>query len=156
MKDVEYIYVPQSNQYMTFARDIARACYKVWGWDKKTQPVAVIVQKEEIVSWAIAADGMHALNRVCDREMDKGSDYDACEWCRPAMHAEALAVSRAGTSLGGATCYVWGHYKMCDHCVLLLNKAGIKSLVLMKDSEILFNRHRAGSLVGRPEKFLIQ
>lgn len=151
-----YEYVSQTNRYMEFARDIARCLFKVWGWNEKTTPVCVLVDKEQnIVSWAACADGAHALQRHCDRSGTQGTSYNDCEWCRPEKHAEALALSRTDARLKGGTAYLWGHYKMCSHCVALLYDAGITRLVLLNEAERLFDRHRIGNLIGRPEQFIL-
>lgn len=152
----DYEYVSQSNRYMEFARDIGKALFKVWGWGEKTTPICVLVDSDQnIVSWAAAADGMHPLNKHCDRLHAKGLSYNDCEWCRPEKHAEALALSRTDVRLKHGTAYLWGHYKMCSHCTALLKDAGIKHFVLVKDAEQIFDRHKVGNLVGRPEQFLL-
>ena len=156
MKEPEYEYVSQSEQHMTFARDVARSLYKVWGWNQKTTPVCVLVDKDlNIVSWAAAADGMHPLQRHCDRTMSPGSSYNDCEWCIPEKHAEALALLRTDVRLKGGTAYLWGHYKMCVHCVDLLRYAGVKRFVLLEEAATLFDRHKPGNMIGRPEQFLL-
>lgn len=152
----EYEYVRQSDRVMTFARDVARALYKVWGWNGKTTPVCVLVDRDQnVVSWAAAADGMHPLNRHCDRLMTRGTSYDECEWCSPERHAEALALLRCDVSLKKGTAYLWGHFRMCSHCRELLESAGVRRFVLLEDADRLFDRHKAGNLIGRPEQFLL-
>lgn len=160
MSGQKYRHVGIGDPNMRMAYDIARAFYRYRGWNLKTTPVAVIAKGGRVLSVGVSGDGMHAMLGECARLDLPGSPYGLCEWCREEKHAEHDALLRLDPALAaearGATCYLYGHWRMCDGCVESLRIAGVTDLALLSHSRILFDRHDPETVIGRPEQFEIQ
>jgi deoxycytidylate deaminase len=143
---------------MRLAYKVAKGFYAIKGWNKKTCPIAVIARNRSILAVGVAGRGMHQFHGKCSRTDKPGSKYDECEYCREDQHAEQQALEELRKSPimrdpTGATCYLYGHYKMCSSCIAAMHKVGITDFVLLENSAILFNRHVDGTVVGTPQQF---
>ena len=145
------------NEWMKLAYNIAKQHYAVGNWNKKTTPVAVIVSSNgKYISHGSCADGKHAILGTCKRLETKGSDYSDCPYCHEFEHAERKAVDAAGVEpLLGAVMYLYGHYRVCEHCLNLLNSRGIVTIYLLEDAHTLFDRHNANTVIGKPSQFIV-
>lgn len=155
---VKYEYVGIEDPWMRFAYNQVKALYAVKGWNAKTTPVAVIVRNGTMLSHGVAGNGRHMMLGSCARLDKPGSSYKECEFCREEEHAEQYALRSlkwAKISPYGADLYLYGHYRMCEDCVSLAQKQGIKRFILMEDCDTLFDRHHPDTVIGKPEQFAL-
>lgn len=151
-----YEYVGMDNEFMKAAYEKAKELYEIKKWNLKTTPVAVIVRDGKILSFGVAGNGMHPTYGKCDRLDLPGSPYTACDYCVEIEHAEQYALRAlkwSKISPYGADLYLYGHWHMCPKCVQSARDQGIKRLVLLTDSERLFDRHHPDTVIGKPEQF---
>lgn len=153
---VQYEYVNLENQFMRLAYKLAKNLYMVKKWNLKTTPVAVLVKNGEYINHGVCADGAHAINGHCDRLGEAGTSYGNCKHCAEEEHAERKALQAAyDKDLQGSEVYVYGHYKMCDHCIAALKARGVTRFVLLENASTLFDRHHPQTVLGTENQFLI-
>lgn len=147
--------VTLQNEWMKLAYNIAKQHYVINNWNLKTTPVAVIVgQDGRYISHGSCADGRHAIHGFCNRLEVAGSSYENCMFCHEVQHAERLAIEAAGDKpLIGASIYIYGHYKVCEHCLKLLHFHGITQIYILENAHVLFDRHNPNTVLGKPEQF---
>lgn len=150
---MKYHYVDKDNLYMKIAYQIAKCLYLTNKWNLKTTPICIIVKDNAIISVGISGNGMHPLTANCDRLNKPGSDYSLCKYCTEAEHAEIRAISELKTDPKGARCYLYSHYYACENCIAKLAEIGIRDIVLLYNSDILFDRHKEGTVIGSPDQF---
>ncbi len=141
------------NPHMRMAYRIAKDLYFVNRWNEKTVPVCVLVKDKKILSYGVGGNGMHQMTGMCARVDKPGSDYSLCQWCDGWQHAEQWALRRCQEDPRGATMYMYGMYKLCPVCEDTLEANGIKDVVILRRAKVLFDRHRIGTVVGKPKQF---
>lgn len=151
---MKYHYVDNDNLYMKIAYQLAKCLYLTNKWNLKTTPICIIVKNNAIISIGISGNGMHPLTGKCDRIDKPGSDYSLCKYCQEDEHAEIRAISELKTDPKGARCYLYGHYHACTNCIAKLEDIGIRDMVLLDNSDILFNRHNPETVIGSPDQFM--
>lgn len=151
---MKYTYVTKNNPFIRQAYLIGKYLYSINKWNKKTTPIALIVKSGKVVSVGVSGYGMHPILAHCDRENKPQSPYSDCKWCSEPMHAEMLAIKQAHVDLYGAYCVLYGHFYACANCVSEMEKLGIKEVLLMKDSDILFDRHKEDTVIGKETQFI--
>jgi len=91
---------------------------------------------------AIIVNGLHFYlgTNYCDNEQEKcpredmktGEGYDLCKnICEQKHHAEVAACLEAGEDARGGTLYLIGHSYCCNNCKEVMNKHGIKKVVIV-------------------------
>lgn len=154
-----YNRVSLENPWMRLAYNIAKGFYWVRGWNLKTTPVAVIVSPSgQYLGHGACADGMHAIKGTCNRLEEKGTSYDTCPYCHEDEHAEKRALKAALSKqpyLIGSSIYIYGHYKVCDHCIQELHRNGIYHIYILENAEVLFDRHHKDTVLGTPKQFIM-
>ena len=143
-------YVPPNNEFIRAARLFAR----LQSLDKKMPGAAVVVKDGKIIG--VSANGSdHHKKHGCERVRLKcptGQGYELCEGCHPKNHSEPRAIQNARDQRydpRGADLYLWGHWWCCKWCWNAMIEAGIARVVLMENSEVLFNREHPDNIVGR-------
>lgn len=143
------LYVPESNQYMVAAHEVAVK----ESTDKKTSTGVVVVSPTgEII---VSAANQSALknpfllrthNKWCIRKLfgiPSGQKYWLCPGCASsAYHAEHFAMRKAkkrNINISGCDVYLWGHWWCCQPCWDAMIKAGIKDVYLMEGVGEKFN-----------------
>ena len=143
-------YVPSDTEFMLAAKDVA----KELSLDATMPTGTVLVRDGEIIGRGANGSNYHETNG-CERvrqNIPTGQGYELCEGCSPKNHSEPRAIADAesqGKQTEGADAYLWGHWWCCEPCWSSMIKAGINKVVLMDDSEVLFNKEAAGNVVGR-------
>jgi len=153
---MQYEYVDLNDKFMSIAYTYAKRIYLQYNWNHKTIPVAIIVKDDKFISKGICSDGGHAKDGFCNRLKEAGTSYDSCPHCKEEEHAERKALIAAyDQDLTGAMIVVYGHYKLCSECILALNSRGIYKCSVLKESEILFNRHDKRTVLGTDNQFTV-
>lgn len=153
---VQYEYVGIEDLAMRFAYDRVKEAYLHRNWNLKTTPCAVLMREREVLAWALAADGRHAIEGTCARLWSKGTDYSTCKWCAEDQHAEQIALRRLKEQnivRKPTHLYLYGHWRMCDSCILAASSAGVEHFVLLKNATELFDRHHKNTVIGKPRQF---
>jgi len=159
MSKIKYPYIPEgrvikyvsiANLHMAFAKYYAR----FYSLDSIMPGAAVVVRDD--VRLGVGANGSeyHKTNK-CQRVIlgcKSGEGYELCEGCHPKNHSEPSAIRDAQEQCNdtrGADLYLWGHWWCCQPCWEAMEKAGIKNVFLLENSEVLFNKESPGNIVGR-------
>jgi len=152
-----YQYVDIEHPIMQLAFHIGKHLYKLYKWNKKAVPIAIIVSKEGVLlSSGVSAFGRHMVAKKCRRLKTRGTQYSSCPNCAEHLHAEQLAlreIERLQKDPIGGAVYLFGHWKMCDSCIAACRNAGITDFFLLKNSEIYFDRHHEKTLIGKPSQY---
>lgn len=143
-------YVPGDNEFMQAAKAVAQE----QSLDSTMPTGTVLVKDGEIIGRGANGSNYHETNG-CERvrqNIPTGQGYELCEGCSPKNHSEPRAIADAeanGNDTEGADAYLWGHWWCCEPCWTSMIKAGIKQVVLMEVSEVLFNKEADGNVVGK-------
>lgn len=143
-------YVSADNEYMRAAREYAREHSL-----DTTMPTGSVIVKDSVIIGRGANGSDYHEKHGCERVRlgsKTGQDYEKCEGCHPKNHSERRAVfdaSEQGYETSGADLYLWGHWWCCTPCWNAMIEAGIRDVVLLEGSEILFNKDAKGNIVGR-------
>lgn len=143
-------YVPADNPFMVEAREYARQN----SIDKTIQTASIIVKDGEIIGRGANGSDYHDKHE-CERvkqNIPTGQGYELCEGCHPKNHSEPRAIKDArdsGHDPKGADLYLWGHWWCCEPCWNAMQEAGIKTVFLIEDSDILFNKEADDNIVGK-------
>jgi len=158
MSEIKYPYlppgriiehVPADNFYIRFAREYAR----LHSLDKTMPNASVVVLGGRIIA-AGANGSLYHEQSGCERVRlgcQSGQGYDLCEGCHPKNHGEATALRHAaerGVDVCGADLYMWGHYWCCQPCWDAMIAAGLRRVILLDRSWVLFDRASPGNIVG--------
>ncbi|MEK7190247.1 MAG: deaminase [Patescibacteria group bacterium] len=143
-QDRIFLYVPENNEYMSAAREVA----EISSTDKKISTGAVIVNGEGKI--IIGASNQSALKNKflldthknwCIRKLFKvpsGQKYWLCPGCASSKyHAEARAVTKSKKfhiNISGCDLYLWGHWWCCQPCWNKMIRAGIKNVYLTSNN----------------------
>ncbi len=143
-------YVPGDDRFMQLAKETARASSL-----DTTMPTGSVVVKDGKVIGRGANGSDYHKTHVCERvrqNVPTGQGYELCEGCHPKNHSEPRAIADAkanGEDPNGAEIYLWGHWWCCEPCWNAMLGAGIKTVHLLKRSEVLFNKEAEGNVVGQ-------
>jgi deoxycytidylate deaminase len=152
MTDIKYPYLPPrrtiryvaiDNEYMRAARDYALA----HSLDETMPTGSVVVKDGHIIGQGANGSDYHKTH-PCERVRlgsKTGEDYDKCDGCHPRNHSERRAVfdaAQQGYDTNGADLYLWGHWWCCKPCWDSMIEAGVRDVVLLEGSEMLFNKKR--------------
>ncbi len=152
--EVEYQYVSLENRFMRMAYNTAKALYKKTKWNLKTTPIVIIAKDDKFITLGIANNGQHVLQQKCDRLGKSGTPYTDCKWCVNEEHAEIHALKNCkGQDIKDATVYMYGHYHLCNPCLLALKDRGVTDFVLLENSKVLFDRHHPDTVLGTEKQF---
>lgn len=147
-KIIQYVEAPDS--YMVLAKDFA----KQNSLDTVMPGAAVIVKNGVVIGLGANGSDYHKTHK-CQRIVlgcRSGGGYELCEGCHPKNHSEPSAISDAltrGHDTSGADLYLWGHWWCCKSCWDAMTQAGINTVFLLKNSEVLFNKEHPDNIVGR-------
>ncbi len=99
---------------------------------KKQTTVAVIMKDGQLIS--IGTNEIHEDITECPRkDMKTGEGYELCKSvCKQNHHAEVDACLKAGDQAKGATLYLIGHTYCCDECTVVMERHGIKEVIINK------------------------
>jgi len=115
------------NRYLALAKEVA-----TWSKDPSTQVGAVSVgAKKEVLS-----QGFNGFPRGIKDTQERYNDRETKY--RLVVHAEMNAIYNAtysGTSLDGATLYIYG-LPICSECAKGIIQVGIKKVVIEKSKEL--------------------
>ncbi|MGE4594357.1 MAG: dCMP deaminase family protein, partial [Gammaproteobacteria bacterium] len=115
------------NRYLSLAKEVA-----TWSKDPSTQVGAVTVgAKKEVLS-----QGFNGFPRGI-KDTDERYNHRETKY-RFVVHAEMNAIYNAtysGTSLDGATLYIYG-LPICSECAKGIIQVGIKKVVIEKSKEL--------------------
>jgi deoxycytidylate deaminase len=143
-------YVPADNQYMQEAKECARK-----NSVEKTQPLGcIIVLDGKVVGRGVNGSTYHD-EHGCERvrlNIPTGQDYELCEGCSPKNHGEPRAIADAqahNNPTKDADLYLWGHWWCCEPCWNAMLDAGIHTVYLLENSEVLFNKEAPNNIVGK-------
>jgi deoxycytidylate deaminase len=145
-------YVPSTNRFMQAAKAHARE----HSLDRVMPNASIIVKDEDIIGRGANGSDYHDTH-ICERirqGIPTGQGYELCEGCHPKNHSEPKAITDAQvaasshTSLKGAALYLWGHWWCCKPCWTSMLASGIRTVYLLENSEILFNKQAPGNIVG--------
>lgn len=148
--DGHVAYVPASNPYMQEAKNYARE----HSLDKTMPNSSIIVLNGTVVGRGANGSDYHEKHG-CERVrlgIPTGQSYELCEGCSPKNHGEPRAIADAlahGNATQGADLYLWGHWWCCEPCWDAMQIAGIQTVYLVEDSEILFNKEDPNNIVGK-------
>jgi deoxycytidylate deaminase len=143
-------YVHADNDYMQLALDFARE----HSLDKTMPNSSVIVRDGAVLGIGANGSDYHEKHG-CERVrlgIPTGQGYELCEGCSPKNHGEPRAIADAtqkGNDTQGADLYMWGHWWCCEPCWKAMQNAGIKTIYLLENSEVLFNKEAHGNIVGK-------
>lgn len=147
----EYLYVEADNPFMLKAKEVAQS----ESLDFVMPTASVIVKNGEIVSTGANGSDYHKHNE-CERvkqNIPTGTGYELCEGCHPKNHSEQRAIKNTNdVDLNNADLYLWGHWWCCESCWGHMQKAGIKNVYLLENSEVLFNKNTEGNMVGKQKE----
>lgn len=144
-------YVSVDNEYMRAAKEYALER----SLDKAMPTGSVVVKDGEIIGEGANGSDYHEKHG-CERKkrgIPTGQGYELCEGCHPQNHSERRAVFRAleqGYDTNGADLYLWGHWWCCSPCWKAMIEAGIRDVVLLDNSWVIFNapRNSSGDAAG--------
>jgi deoxycytidylate deaminase len=148
--EITFEYTESDNKFMQAAKEAARNK----SLDATMPTGTVLVKNGEIIGQGANGSDYHESNG-CERVrlgIPTGQGYDLCEGCSPKNHSEPRAIEDAranGNDPEGAEAVLWGHWWCCESCCTTMVTNGIKKVILMKDSEVLFNKDAADNIVGR-------
>lgn len=143
-------YVSADNPFMQAAKEYARE----HSLDKNMPNSSILVLDEEIIGRGANGSDYHEKHG-CERVrlgIPTGQGYELCEGCSPKNHGEPRAIADALSrtdSIAGADLYLWGHWWCCEPCWNAMLDAGISTVYLLENSEILFNKEAPGNIVGK-------
>ncbi len=146
-------YVPVDNVYMSAAKEYAR----LYSLDKTMPAGSVIVSNKNIIGYGTNGSDYHNSN-ICERvrlNIPTGQGYELCEGCHPKNHSEVKAIEDAlvkGFDLTGSELYLWGHWWLCRWCRDRMAKVKIKTIYLLENSEIHFNKKNVNNIIGNQFK----
>jgi deoxycytidylate deaminase len=97
---------------------------------KKQTTLAVIMKDGKLIS--IGTNEIHEDIKECPRiGMKTGDGYELCKSiCKQKSHAEVDACLKAGDNANGGTLYLIGHTYFCDNCKEVMDKFGIKEVII--------------------------
>jgi deoxycytidylate deaminase len=166
-KKIEYPYIPENGEilYVPIDNEFMREAEYLRN-NKSTDlyfPTgAVVVKNGEIIGkganqsllrtkWLI---NVHKKWGCIRRWLNvpSGQKYWMCPGCSPSkQHAETRAVNNALKKGGidGADLYLFGHWWCCKSCWGAMLNAGIKSVYLLENSEILFDKNNPNNIIGK-------
>lgn len=153
-EECQILYVPGDNGYMQAAKEIAHE----QSLDKNMPTGSVVVVGNEIVGRGANGSDYHETHG-CERVrlgIPTGQQYELCEGCSPVNHSEPRAIEDAlknTDSLEGADLYLWGHWWCCSPCWTAMLKNEIKTVYVMDNSDILFNKEAKDNLVDARKQF---
>ena len=95
----------------------------------KQTTVAIIVNNGQ--AW-IGSNWCRTPQDECPRKtLPTGVGYEMCkEICNQNSHAEVDACNKAGVNAKGGTLYLIGHTYCCDNCLSVMDKYGIRNVVI--------------------------
>lgn len=139
-------YVAADNEYMRAAQDYALK----HSLDPAMPTGSVVVKDGTIIGQAANGSDYHDKHGCRRKELGTptGQDYHLCDGCDPKNHSERRAVfdaSEQGYETEGADLYLWGHWWCCGPCWSAMIEAGIRDVVLLEGSELIFNKPRKAS-----------
>lgn len=143
-------YVNMKDKYMSQAKKVARE----HSLDETMPTGAVIVKDGKVLAYGANGSDYHKTH-VCERVrlgIPTGQGYDLCEGCHHKNHAEVSAIRQAQEQKKDVTdskLYLWGHWWCCEPCWKDMVTNGISNVILLEDSEVLFNKQAEGNIVGR-------
>jgi deoxycytidylate deaminase len=114
---------------------------------------AIIVQNDKPIAFGANGSDFHQLHG-CARQVagsSTGEDYDLCEGCHPKNHSESRAIRTAQTAhseIKNAELYLWGHFGCCRSCWEVISEAEIAKVLILDNSEMLFNKKHPDNIVG--------
>ena len=97
----------------------------------KQETIAII---ENNGQYWIGSNWCENVQSECPRKnMKSGEGYHLCkEICNQGSHAEIDACLKAGENANGGILYLLGHTYCCDSCKEVMDKYGIKNVVIGK------------------------
>jgi len=143
-------YVPNTNPYMQQAK-----AYAQQNSLDTTMPNASIIVKDGQVIGRAANGSTYHQEHGCERvrlHIPTGQGYELCEGCSPKNHSEPKAIADAlanKTDPRGADLYLWGHWWCCQPCWNNMIAVGIAKVVLLQDSQHLFNKKSPNNIIGK-------
>ncbi len=146
----EFLFVPESDPYMQEARKAARE----HSLDDALKTGSVVVKNGKIIGRGANGSDYH-LKFECERVkqgIPTGQRYDLCEGCHPRNHAEARAIADAVANeydTKDADLYLWGHWWACESCWKEIQKAEIKNVYLLDESQKLFDKNSPQNILGK-------
>lgn len=144
------LYVPASDPFMQAATRVAAK----ESLDSQHPTGSIIVRDNQIVGRGANGSDYHTSHE-CERvrlNVPTGQGYELCEGCHPKNHSEPRAIKDAlqkTDSLADAKVYLWGHWWCCEACWNAMLNAGITTVYLLEDSEILFNKANPANVLGK-------
>lgn len=107
--------------------------------DENMPNASVIVKDDTIIGFGANGSNYHK-EHGCERVrlgIPTGQGYELCEGCSPKNHGEQTALKDVyeknnQDKLQGSTLYMYGHWWCCKDCNLLMEKEGIKKVVIGK------------------------
>lgn len=163
---IQYPYMPSSDKanisYTTSDDQYMQAAFtfaKQYSHDVTMPTGSVIVKDGQIIGRGSNGSDYHQIHG-CERVkrgIPTGQGYELCEGCHPHNHSEPRAIIDALESnhkLNGATLYLWGHWWCCEPCWNSMINSGIVDVVLMENSEVLFNKQAEGNIVGSQIEYM--
>ncbi|OGG60144.1 hypothetical protein A2765_01075 [Candidatus Kaiserbacteria bacterium RIFCSPHIGHO2_01_FULL_56_24] len=157
--DIPIEYVPESDPFMSAAKEFAR----LNATDRQMPTGSVIVKDGEIIgrgaNQVALKNPLFARihkDHFCVRRLlhvPSGQKYWLCPGCASSkQHSEARAardVIKSGRDATGADLYLWGHWWACKPCCDAVIAVGVQKIYLLENSAQLFNRDIPGNIVGR-------
>ena len=143
-------YVDGINPFMALAKEFA----KEHSLDSVMPGAAVIIRNDTVLGIGANGSDYHKNNK-CQRVIlgcKSGEGYELCEGCHPRNHSEPSAIKDAlarGNDTEGADLYLWGHWWCCKPCWDAMIEAGINTVFLLVNSEVLFNKESPDNIVGK-------
>ena len=156
-KDCEILYVPESNLFMSKAKEEAKNSN-----DQQQPTGAVITSNGEIISKKSNKNPLSSSyliklhKKYCIRHMlhiPSGQKYWVCPGCATnSSHAESRAVidiqKRNIKDVKNPELYLWGHWWCCEPCWNKMLEIGIHKVFLVNDSEIIFDARNKNNILG--------
>jgi len=149
-KDGVIAYVAANNRFIQAA--MTYACQ--YSLDATMPTGSVIVIDDRIVGRGANGSDYH-LTHPCERikqRIPTGQGYELCAGCHPRNHSEPRAIDNAlatNQDLSHAVLFLWGHWWCCEACWNRMLDCGIKTVYLLEQSEVLFNKQVEGNIVGQ-------
>lgn len=132
----------------------AKAYAKVHSLDKAMPNATVLVKDGAVIGRGANGSTYHDTH-PCERirlNIPTGQGYELCEGCHPDNHSEPTAIKDArehGNDTSGAVAYLWGHWWCCEPCWKSMVSAGITTVRLVENSDVLFDKTKPGNIVGK-------
>ena len=120
-----------------------------------TMPTGTILVKDGKIIGRGANGSDYHKTHGCERvrlNIPTGQGYELCEGCSPKNHSEPRAINDAKIhkfDTKGAEAYLWGHWWCCEPCWQSMVGAGITTVGLQDDANILFDKNHSDNIVGR-------